>query len=103
MYSDANAPTIAHRSTEKLSDFQPVTVDDIHRLVGKAPTKHCELDPLPTWLLKQVIDQLVLALMCNASLMTGKFPSAEKHALISARLKKPTSDPTDLNSIPTDL
>jgi len=46
--ADADAPTIAHPSTEKLSDFQPVTIDEIHRLIAKAPTKHCELDPLPT-------------------------------------------------------
>jgi len=30
--------------------------------------------------------------------MTGKLPSAEKHALVTARLKKPTLDPSDLNS-----
>ena len=79
-----------NRQTDRQTHSQ-LQLDEIHRLVAKAPTKHCELDPLPTWLLKQVIDQLapVLALMCNASQMTGKFPSAEKHALMSARLTKP--------------
>ena len=51
-------------------------------------------------MLKQVVDQLapVLTVMCNTSLTTGKLPSAEKHALVTARLKKPTLDLTDLNS-----
>jgi len=64
------------------------------------PTKHCQLDPIPTWLLKQIAVLLasVLAVMCNTSLTTSKLPSVEKHATVSARLKKPTLDPTDLNS-----
>jgi len=77
-----------------------VTVEEIRKLVTKAPSKHCQRDPIPVWLLKQVVDQLapVLTVMCNTSLTTGKLPSAEKHALVTARLKKPTLDLTDLNS-----
>ena len=85
---------------KKLSVFQPVTVEEIRKLVTKAPSKHCQLDPIPTWLLKQVVDQLapVLAVVCNTSLTTGKLSSAEKHALVTAWLKKPSLDLVDLNS-----
>jgi len=98
--ANADPPTVVRRLSEKLSDFQPVTVEEIRKLVTKAPSKHCQLDPIPVWLLKQVVDQLapVLTVMCNTSLTTGKLPSAEKHALVTARLKKPTLDLTDLNS-----
>jgi len=52
------------------------------------------------WLLQEIAVLLapVLAVMCNTALTTGKLPSVEKHAIVSARLKQPTFDPTDLNS-----
>ena len=52
--ADANSAVVVHRSSKKLCNFQPVTVEEIIRLVTKAPTKHCQLDPIPTWLLKQI-------------------------------------------------
>ena len=33
--------------------FETVTESDVARLVASAPDKSCELDPIPTWLLKQ--------------------------------------------------
>ena len=83
---------VVHHSSEKLSNFQPVTVEEIIRLLAKAPTKHCQLDPIPTWLLKQI------AVLLAAVTTTGKLPSVEKHAIVSARSKKPTLDTDDLNS-----
>ena len=53
------------------------------------------------WLLQEIAVLLapVFAIItCNTSLTTGKLPSVEKHAIVSARLKQPTFDPTDLNS-----
>jgi len=52
-------------------------------------------------LLKQITVLLapVLVVMCNTSLTTGKLPSVEKHAIVSARLKKPTFHPTDLQPL----
>jgi len=45
--TDADPPIVVCRPTEKLSDFQPVTVEEIRKLVTKAPPKHCQLDPIP--------------------------------------------------------
>ena len=70
------------------------------KLLSKAPTKHCQLDPIPTWLVKQSAEQFapILATLCNASFQSGRLPASEKHALVTARLKKPTLDPADPNS-----
>jgi len=58
------------------------------------------LDPAPTWLVKRAIDVLapVIAAVCNASLQSGFFPQSQKLARVTARLKKPSMDPDDLNS-----
>lgn len=40
----------------------------------------------------------ILATMCNATFSAGGLPTSQKHALVSARLKKPTLDPADTNS-----
>ena len=43
----------------RLEFFLPSTLDFISRLVKKVPPKSCELDPIPTTLLKQSIEVLV--------------------------------------------
>ena len=35
-----------------LSSFLPTTSAEVIKLLGKAPEKSCELDPLPTWMLR---------------------------------------------------
>jgi len=40
----------------------------------------------------------LLATLCNASFQGGSLPALQKHALVSARLKKPQLDPADTNS-----
>jgi len=35
---------------EPLAAFNYVTSDEVKRSLGKAPAKHCILDPVPTWL-----------------------------------------------------
>ena len=62
--------------------------------------KQCQLDLAPTWLLKHFGDMIVPVLrsICNASFSAGRLPQSQKQAIVSARLKKPTLDPDDLNS-----
>jgi len=60
-----------------------------HSLLSRTPSKHCQLDPVPTWLIKHVAVILApfLSLMCNTSLLSGQFPDSHKHAVIFPRLK----------------
>ena len=96
----ASPPDIRNRPSSILSAFQPVTTNEILRLIRKAPCKHCPLDPMPTWLVKRAADVLapVITNVCNASLQTGHFPDSQKQARMTARLKKPSLNPDDLNS-----
>ena len=93
-------PTVVVREFPPFSSFAPVTLEEIHRLVLVAPCKTCELDQVPTWLVKRSVDLLapVIVDICSASLQKGYFPASQKQARVSARLKKPSMDPDDLSS-----
>lgn len=75
-----------------LSDFKELTVDDVTKLVRRAPSKSCELDPIPTSLLEGFIQTLapVITRLVNMSLQQGVIPSAYKAAILRPLLKKPT-------------
>ena len=68
-------------------------------MAGRAPAKHCSLDPAPTSLVKRLMPLLAgtLAEMVNVSLREEIFPNALKHAMVRPRLKKPSLDPDDVN------
>ena len=74
--------------------FETVTESDVERLVASAPAKSCELDPIPTWLLKQCSHELVPLIIAtiNASLTTSNVPADFEHAILKPLLKKPTLD-----------
>ena len=54
-----------------------------------APTKSCSLDPVPTTIVKECLDELLplLTVMTNMSLQTGEFADAWKEALVNPLLK----------------
>ena len=62
--------------------------------------KNCELDPVPTWIVKKYADELssFIAILFNESLRAGQFPSTQKCAVITPVLKKSTLDQNDLGS-----
>jgi len=80
--------------TALLQSFQPMTNEAIIKLIRSSPTKSCSLDPLPTWLLKDVADELAPSItrFVNLSITTSNFPSEMKKALVTPLLKKPTLD-----------
>ena len=83
-----------------LAEFVPVTPEDICKLLTTTPTKNCQLDPVPTSILKQLPGtfSVILCHLINASLMAGIVPVSQKHALVLPRLKKPSLDPLNLAS-----
>ena len=84
----------------KLSEFIPVTEIKFRRLIKSTPPKACNLDPLPTWLLKDCLDELlpVLTNIINVSLSSGVVPRSFRASLILPVLKKPNLDPNDLGN-----
>ena len=60
----------------------------------KSPSKSCELDALPTSLIKDNIDVLApyITNIVNKSLLSGIFPKSQKIAFVRPLIKKPTLD-----------
>jgi len=58
------------------------------------------LDPIPTFLLKEVIDILLpyITALINASLQQGYLPSSQKMAIVTPLMKKSGLDTADMAS-----
>ena len=65
-----------------------------------SPSKSCDLDPIPTILLKACLDVLIKPItdIINASLCYGFFPDDFKCAHVNPVLKKSTLPKEELNS-----
>ena len=74
-----------------LTKFNQLTHADVNKLVMSSKTTSCDLDPIPTSLLKDHITILtpIITKMINLSLQTGEFPTEWKLAFVKPLLKKP--------------
>jgi len=74
----------------ELSVFQPVTIDEVRKLLASIPRKRSPLNVLPVSLLKNCADVFAPAIttLANLSLQTGKFPARFKSAQVQPLLKK---------------
>src|SRR6218665_1946721 len=82
----------SHRFTE----LAEVTELDLRRLIISSPSKSSELDPLPPFLIQELIDILLpfLTLLCNTCLREGVLPSSQKRSIITPIIKQPGLDPS---------
>ena len=76
---------------DNLTDFTPLTDDDVYNLIHRSSGKSCKLDPIPGSLLKSTALNLVLLIgnIINRSLSTGTFLITWKKAIVKPLLKKP--------------
>ena len=76
---------------QHLTRLAPASSDEIEKLLVKSPSKSCELDPMPTYLLKQCVNNIlpVITAMVNKSLNGMPVPTAFKQAIVRPLLKKP--------------
>ena len=97
---DRQLPTFSSTTGASLSELSPCTEDEVRKLISQSPTKSCGLDPIPTFLLKELVDVLLpyLTGMVNASLREGRLPSSQKHAVVTPLLKKFGLDPDELKN-----
>jgi hypothetical protein len=74
-----------------LTDFTPASVDEVRKIILKAPCKACELDPIPTTLLKTSLDSVTTTIttIINTSQSTYVVPTSFKRAIVRPLLKKP--------------
>ena len=75
-------------------------VGETDKLFSLAPNKTCQLDPVSTWLVKEVHGHVspFIALLFNKSLASGYFPSEFKQAVLHLLLKKSGLDASDLKN-----
>ena len=83
-----------------LHSLAPATEQEIHQVIINSPTKSCEMDPLPTHLLKQCLDELAPVITCivNKSLVAATLLASLKHATVKPLLKKPRLDTNEFNN-----
>ena len=66
------------------SNFELLSKDSVKKLVLSEPTKLCSLDPVPTKVVTECLDELMplLTVIINQSLESGVFPDVRKERLL---------------------
>ena len=89
--SSAPQPVIQQLTSDcSFNTFRPCTSNEVRQLISASPNKTCQLDPLPTNIVKEFLPQLLpfIVRMCNQSLLSGQFPASHRHAIVTPILKK---------------
>jgi hypothetical protein len=97
---DILRPSPSHAPCRRFLNCAPTLLT---RSCQSSPTKSCDLDPIQTFLLKQLVGDLVpfLTVMRNASLIEGHMPLSQRHAIVTPLLKKSSLDPDELKNYRT--
>jgi hypothetical protein len=72
------------------TELEPTTIDDLRRIIMTSPVKSYQLDPAPSWLVKNCLEEVLPLLIdiVNLSFQHGQMPGTLKQALIRPLLKK---------------
>lgn len=93
---DNNAPLCAdvRFSGNILSCLEPASTEEVRKAIVNSATKSCEVDPIPTFLLKQSQDEVLTIItdIINASLTDSCVPQYFKQAIVRPLIKKPGLD-----------
>jgi len=91
-------PPILRTASSSPASFRPCTPTEVSRIIMQSPVKSCMLDPVTTFLMRESVDLLLpfLTTLINTSLMQGRLPSSQKHAIVTPHLKRSGLDPTDI-------
>ena len=76
----------------RLEEFQVCTEEQMRLVLLEFPVKTCALDPLPSHLFQELIDDL-LPFISIMSIKEGYLPASQKFALVIPVIKKPSLDP----------
>lgn len=91
-------PDTVTRVDCQLSSFTAVTDSSLRKIIKQSPSKSCQLDPVPTWLVKDsaVIEAMLPTLVSavNGSLESGVVPATLKTAVVTPLIKKTGLDLT---------
>ena len=84
------------------AEFHLVTEDFVKTVFQGMPKKSCDLDPIPTSVLYDRLDEIIpiVTSIMNKSLSSGIVRQCFKHALVKHVLKKTSLDPNCLKHYP---
>ena len=90
-----------YTTDKRFREFISVNSDKIAKIIGTAPLKLCELDPVPSKILKQVYKDIspLLATIDNKMLTSGVFSGNLKNALLRPLLKEGYSGSKSLKEL----
>ena len=99
-FDSSSGLDIAPLTDGKLDCLRLATSEEIQNTILSASNSSCALDPIPTWLLKQCIPELlpIITAILNTSLRTGSVPALFKYAIIRPHLKKSSLDTEELKN-----
>ena len=91
-----------HKDIPLLSQSDPMTSEEVTRIISSMATKSCELDAIPTSVLKQITLSIVptITKIINSLLTLGIFAEEWKTAIVHPLLKKLASELTPANYRP---
>ena len=89
-----------HEIVNRLTEFNPDPKKKSKKVVTHSTNKSCELDPIPTWLLKLCLQELlpILTKFVNTSLETSHVPKSFKNSHVRPLLKKENLDASTLKN-----
>ena len=84
----------SRKSISSLAEFRPFNQMEVKKIIFSMKTKSCELDALPTKLLKDCLDDILPTItnLVYISLQDGVFVSGWKTSIIRPLLKRPNLD-----------
>lgn len=79
-----------YKDVPRINKFQELTKEEVGKLISDLNTKSCELDTVPTHILKSYLNDLLpnITTLVNLSLQQGVFPEKFKTAIVRPLLKK---------------
>lgn len=97
---DVFSPTLELVQTGSLTQFLPVNDSTLSEVISKCRSTTCQLDPMPTSLVKSCLRALLPLLLAiiNSSLTSGTVPSSLKVAAVTPIRKKTGADPENLHN-----
>ena len=94
-------PNIPHvHAVPQLSEFTEVSHEEMQEVITSSKSKSCPLDPIPSWVLKKCLDELLPTIcdIVNHSITSGEVPAAFKEARLTPLIKKQSLDPECLKN-----
>ena len=78
-----------NETEHRMQSFMPVFSDNISSIISSSPAKHCELDPLPTTMLKENLNAFsgIISNIVNTSLQQGVMSKNVEEALLKSLIK----------------